>query len=257
MADAGAGLPAKGIVECGPRSQASSTHASHAAFPHGQERSSTSEELMLGASCCQRLDRRISTADSLTALLWSSILRARTKHDSRGDTISTLMMAMDVRRHLEPPISNKYLGNCVLYSRAESTAQEISRSLSLGSIAQILRASLREVQQIPVINETLKLAASIPDVRALGLLYPTWLAHDVVVSSIYGLPFYELDFGRTFGERSLPDFFRFPDGVFDGICFVLPRLSDGTVEIQVTMDEAHMQNLVHDEEVCNYFTTIS
>jgi hypothetical protein len=97
----------------------------------------------------------ISTADSLTTLLWSSILRARTKHDSRGDTISTLMMAMDVRRHLEPPISNTYLGNCVLYSRAESTAQEISRSLSLGSIAQILRASLREVQQIPVINETL------------------------------------------------------------------------------------------------------
>ncbi|KAK1959909.1 hypothetical protein LY78DRAFT_662891 [Colletotrichum sublineola] len=52
-------------------------------------------------------------------------------------------------------------------------------------------------------RETLELAASIPNVSALGLLYPTWLANDIVLSSIYGLGFYELNWGRSFGGQEI------------------------------------------------------
>lgn len=200
----------------------------------------------------------VSTADSLAAILWSSIIRARTRQRPQSVTgeaaLSTLMTAMDVRRLLEPPISSSYLGNAVLYSRSESSLQDLAGRLSWGAIAQLVRTSLREHQKPEVIRETLELAASIPDVSSLGLLYPTWLANDVVLSSIYGLDFYELNWGGTFGEQENPDFFRFPQGIFDGICFVLPRLRDGSAEIQVTMDQKHMENLINDVEFRSFFT---
>lgn len=201
----------------------------------------------------------VSTADSLAAILWSSIVRARTRNPEQkaGEaTLSTLMTAMDVRRLLQPPISSTYLGNGVLYTRSESTTQELSGPLSWGSVAQLVRASLREHQKPEVMRETLELAASIPDASALGLLYPTWLANDIVLSSIYGLGFYELNWGRTFGGQETADFFRFPLGIFDGICFVLPRRRDGSAEIQVTMQSEHMQNLLDDVEFRSFFTDV-
>ncbi|KDN71106.1 hypothetical protein CSUB01_11658 [Colletotrichum sublineola] len=147
----------------------------------------------------------MSTADSLAAILWSRIIRARTRNQERAgkDTLSTLMTAMDVRRLLKPPISSSYLGNGVLYARTESTTQDLSGSLSWGSVAQLVRASLQEHQKPEVMRETLELAASIPNVSALGLLYPTWLANDIVLSSIYGLGFYELNWGRSFGGQEI------------------------------------------------------
>ena len=202
----------------------------------------------------------VSTADSLAAILWSCIIRARTRQQQQsviGEVkLSTLMTAMDVRRLLKPPISSSYLGNAVLYSRSESTKEDLSGGLSWGAIAQLVRASLRDHQKSEAVREALELAASIPDVSALGLLYPTWLANDVVLSSIYGLNFYELNWGRTFGEQETPDFFRFPQGIFDGICFVLPRLRDGSAEIQVTMDQEHMENLLDDVEFRSFFTDV-
>lgn len=202
----------------------------------------------------------VSTADSLTALLWSCIVRARTDGQEAvagDDAPSTLMAAMDVRRLLRPPISDRYLGNAVLYSRSEASTGQLSSGLSLGAVAGLVRAGLGTHQAPEAIQETLELAASIPDVSALGLLYPTWLGNDVVISSIFGLPFYELDWGSTFGGQAQPDYFRFPDGIFDGICFVLPRRRDGSAEIQVTMHEPHMEKLLVDAEFRNYFTDVT
>ncbi|KAM4067575.1 transferase family protein [Hirsutella rhossiliensis] len=197
---------------------------------------------------------RVSTTEAVAALLWRCAVRARTGLDEQNrDEPSTLMMAMDVRNDVSPTITDGFLGNAVLYSHTCSTTRQLSnRQTSLGSITNELRTSLREHRQPQVILETLQLAASIPDVHNLGLLHPTWLANDVVFSSLYKLPFYDISWGNTFGEQGTPDYFRFPQGVFDGVCFLMPRRKDGSVELQITMTEAHMQNLVQDLEFRNY-----
>lgn len=194
---------------------------------------------------------RISTVDALTALLWRCVMRARAGSDRDA---SSLMMPMDIRKMLTPAVSDEYLGNSVIYSITKSTVGYISdgSNLPLGAVAQSIRASRQSSQRREVLSETLQLAASMPDVSNLGLVYPTWLGNDLVVSSLYSHPFCEITWGSTFGEHNTPDFFRFPDGIFDGLCFILPRGKDGSVEVQLTMDEKHIDALESDHEFASY-----
>ncbi|KAK0618491.1 transferase family-domain-containing protein [Bombardia bombarda] len=201
----------------------------------------------------------ISTNDALNALIWRSVITARTATAATKDDFfeekqtTTLMVPMSVRNILSPPITPNYLGNVVLYAIPSSTTTTLPTT-PLGTTAQTIRAALSTHQDPAVLRTALRLAAGIPDVSALGLVYPTWLENDVVISSLYGLPLYRASWGGVFGghegdgQEQRPDAVRFPYGMFDGVCFVMPKREDGGVEVSVTMYEPDMERFLGEKE---------
>ncbi|KAI2616497.1 transferase family-domain-containing protein [Hypoxylon sp. NC1633] len=219
-----------------------------------------------GAAAAARLSTGISTNDALAALIWRSVVSARKLGNASANAdadvdsdATTLMVAMSVRDAVAPPIGPTYLGNVVLYAIAESSVKSLASpgtESSLGSVAQGVREAIKKHRDPEAIQTALRLAASIPDVGALGLVYPTWLENDVVISSLYHLPLPRSSWGSTFGGNPRPDFVRFPQGMFEGICFVMPKREDGSVEVSITMYEGDMAELVRSAAFTRYATQL-
>lgn len=81
---------------------------------------------------------RISSFQALIAHVWRSVTRAR-KLAVEEETV--LVMAVDNRSRLDPPLSHGYLGNCVGGATVQATAGELLAS-ELGSVARMLNKSV-------------------------------------------------------------------------------------------------------------------
>ncbi|KAF2249408.1 hypothetical protein BU26DRAFT_565060 [Trematosphaeria pertusa] len=198
----------------------------------------------------------VSTNDALSALLWRCVVRARLRTASDLAKSSTMMYAMNIRGLLPYDLSEsdakmrrERIANVVVYSINETPAKHLVTIQSLGDTAKDIRAAVSSHKQPDTLRDVLRLAASIPDVSHLGLVYPTWLAEDVVISSLFGLQLYRTHWGRAFGgSRTAPDYVRFPEGVFEGITFIMPQRENGDVEVVVTMIKEDMEVLLQDVE---------
>ncbi|CAF9940729.1 MAG: hypothetical protein HETSPECPRED_002624 [Heterodermia speciosa] len=199
---------------------------------------------------------RISTNDALIALLWRCILKVRVAGGRQmflSEVETMHMVAMNARQQLSPPIPHSYPGNVVLYSMARLSIDLITApDTPLFMVSRAVRQSLDANRDPQLIRDAVDLAASIPNIRQLGLAFPTWLAENLVTSSISGIPFYDLDFGETFGETKKADFFRYPKGGFEGLCFMMPRQRNGVVELFVSMEASQMDGLIQDEQFSRY-----
>ncbi|KAL8898397.1 MAG: hypothetical protein Q9207_006720 [Kuettlingeria erythrocarpa] len=204
---------------------------------------------------------RISTNDAIIALLWRCILKVRVAGGRRmflDDNQSMHMVAMDARQQLSPPVPPSYPGNVVMYSMARMPIDLITApETTLATVAGALRKSLNAYRRPDLFRDAMDLAASIPDARQLGLAFPTWLAENLVTSSISGIPFYEIDFGGTFGGSGKPDYFRYPKGGFEGLCFVMPRQRNGVLELFLSMEASQMDDLIRDAEFATYAHFVS
>ncbi|CAG8976718.1 hypothetical protein HYALB_00012516 [Hymenoscyphus albidus] len=167
----------------------------------------------LKTDCTQTKTSWISTNDALSALLWRYIVRARTRMPEWRSRTSNLMYAMNI--HSSPalnsgspssPPSEPRLANIVLYSINIALvpdldiSHELSTISALASTALNIRSAVQIYTSPDLVAQALQLVATIPDVRRLGLVYPTWLEHDVVISSFSRLPLYSTSWGKTFGE---------------------------------------------------------
>ncbi|KAE8143182.1 transferase family-domain-containing protein [Aspergillus pseudotamarii] len=213
----------------------------------------------------------ISTNDALSALLWRCIVRARiaATPDLRTRT-SSVMCAMDMRNSPvlapratqtadEAGMARAKLANIVLYSIERALVPELVESSSLSDTARGIRTAMQKYTESSHVSRALQLAAAIPDVSALGLVYPTWLEHDVVISSLARLPLYNTPWGDTFGDEGngVPDIVRWPERVFEGVTFVMPRRRDGSVEIVLTMGTADMKEMDRDKEWSSYAENVA
>ncbi|KFX93711.1 hypothetical protein O988_06657 [Pseudogymnoascus sp. VKM F-3808] len=217
----------------------------------------------------------ISTNDGLSALLWRCIVRARIRTPELSSRTSSLMHAMNIRSSLAltssseqppPPSATTRLANIVLYSINTSSIHNLTLSNpstltipALASTALSIRSAIHTHTDPELITRALQLAATVPDVSRLGLVYPTWLEHDVVISSLLRLSLYSTGWGNSFGKPEsgvfsarVPDFVRWPEKVFEGITFVMPRQRDGSVEVVVTMVVKDMEILEKDAEWRRY-----
>lgn len=205
----------------------------------------------------------VSTNDALSALLWRCIVRTRiaTASELRTRT-SSLMYAMDMRHSpvVAPRVAdrtgmaNKRLANIVLYSINRAQVPVLVESTSLSNTAHAIRTAIQKYSKPPIVARALQLSRAIPDVSTLGLVYPTWMEHDVVISCLSHLPLYSITWGEIFGEKAngVPDIVRWPEGVFKGITFIMPRRRDGSVEIILTMRTSDMEKLEEDVEWKHY-----
>ena len=209
----------------------------------------------------QRAEVPISTNDALLALLWRCILKIRVSGGKKlflGTDESMHMVAVNARKQLSPPVPLSYIGNVVLYSMVKLPISLLtSPETSIATIARALRESIDTHRNPDLVRDAIDLATGIPDVRHLSLAFPTWLGENLVTSSILSIPFYEVDFGRLFGESGKADFFRYPKGGFEGLCFVMPRKIDGIVEIHLSMEGSQMDALMNDSEFIEYAKLIS
>ena len=207
------------------------------------------------------LVNRISTNDALVAFVWRCVLKVRVAGGRKmfSDVDETMnMVAMNARQQASPPMPPSYFGNVVLYAMARLPISLITApNTPLATVSLALRDSLDTYRSPGLIRDAIDLAAGIPDVRQLGLAFPTWLAENLVTSSISGIPFYDVDFGRVFGERGKADFFRYPKGGFEGLCFVMPRKLNGVIELFLSMEASQMDVLMRDEEFTRYAKFVS
>lgn len=189
----------------------------------------------------------ISTNDALCALLWSSITRARTLPESstegQGSPSSRLGFAVDGRRRLAPPLPPSYVGNVNIYASTRLPISTLSKKANLNSIASSIRTAVTEIDN-DRIQDIISLITSLPNVTDLKQGFNSFLGPDLAISSWRDMGLIGLDWGTGIGKIEAV---RIPKVGFDGLCVVLPALTDGGLEVLVGLEDGAMERLKADE----------
>ncbi|EUC34582.1 hypothetical protein COCCADRAFT_93178 [Bipolaris zeicola 26-R-13] len=196
----------------------------------------------------------ISTNDALMALFWRSIMRSRLGSDvpdSEQNTTTTelssiFIMVISARARLAPALPESYLGNAVLHGT--TTALDPTKS-SLAELALVLRSSLAAITH-QVASSSLKLAAHIPNYKLAHSSFPTALDTLLVATNWAGVPLYDLTWGNPL--HSPAEFVRLPGGHMEGVLRVLPRKSDGTLEVFLGLETDVMERFLKDPDIVKY-----
>lgn len=205
-----------------------------------------------GESC------RISSYDAFIALWWRVLTRARAKfHSSENlSAPADFVEAVNIRRKLEPPLPDGYLGNAVLFATAMSQQQKLTIAdvmelASLGTIASYIRRISDSVDAAFVerqLNQILERQRDVDgkqvphSVSPLAFTVNDWRAHNV-----YNANF---GFGKPTGLRHL-------FGVMP-VLVVLPLKSvddesGETFEFLVPVENEIIDDLVCDTDVREWF----
>ncbi|KAJ1693350.1 hypothetical protein LUZ63_010048 [Rhynchospora breviuscula] len=164
-----------------------------------------------------------STFVSISARVLVTIARVRGLADDNGPFIAAFLT--DCRPHLDPPISNGYIGNCVSYCFARMTASEVARPGGFVGACAALKEAIRKATEAPLAgcegwaDEFLKLPAG----RVVYLAgSPRFNA-------------YETDFG--WGK---PDRVELASMNHDGEVVMVRGKEEGTVQVSVALHAQHM-----------------
>ncbi|KAL4755632.1 uncharacterized protein BDW70DRAFT_165287 [Aspergillus foveolatus] len=156
---------------------------------------------------------------------------------------------VDVRRRLQPPIPNRYNGNCfvTLDQKLELSipeASETSESFAylIGEIACALRSNLNKVDDRFVRDDMVRHSIY---TAAMSISEEP----DISVTSLRRLLIYEQDFGPVLGN--VLHFQLIPYMNPDRVCALNPRrVGDETWEVGVTLKKEDMELLRDDSVFC-------
>ena len=196
----------------------------------------------------------VSSFDSVAALLWRCIIRARQDvivNFPHGTT--RLRTPMSLRRNLE--IAPEYPGNVFMNSLTEMDIYElISDTTPIAQIASRVRRSLIWSRHAARISDAIKLASILPAPGRHRPIFADTTKEDLVVNSLENIPLYEHDWGSAIGPSGRFDFIRFSKGRMRGVCCLLPRLvRGGSLEVQLNLEGEQMERLKSDTEFLRYF----
>ncbi len=196
----------------------------------------------------------ISTHDSITALIWRSIMLARHRAGIISEqTITRCGTFVDSRSRLDLP--SPYFGNAiysvfasVAFPALESSTNSIDTSplSGLQAAALAIRADINDAT-----GEKVRDLFGFID--RTSLKHPTRLTllddlsvSSIIITSYFGFEMHELDFGEALGGRM--EAFRLPsEGLVPGVPVILPRLSDGRCEFVISETEDVGKFLLEDE----------
>ncbi|KAL4972983.1 transferase family-domain-containing protein [Aspergillus desertorum] len=206
----------------------------------------------------------VSADDIVTAILSLCFARFRNQSASAGSVVPfTVQRMVDVRRRLQPPIPNRYIGNCfvMLEQKLELSIPEANKTPEsftnlIGEIACALRSNLNKVDD-----------RFVRDDMARHPIYTAAMSiseePDISVTSLRRLPIYEQDFGPVLGN--VLHFQLIPYMNPERVCTLTPRrVSDETWEVSVTLKKEEMKLLrddslfrwiVESEEYLRFFDT--
>ena len=212
----------------------------------------------------------VSSFDAVAALLWRCILRARLPDLPSSDPSAGLHSRLRIPISLRPTlgISPSYPGNLLLNATTSSPlASLLTTSETIqAKVASQIRASILDSRNAGQILDAIKLSFTLPDLASRRPLFPSTTGEDLVLTTWRDLPYYQQDWGQTFGIEgsSTAEFFRVPRGLLGGVCVVLPRRSeedsrgvDAGWEVMVSVERGQIERLKADAEFGRYFGLVT
>ncbi|XP_010505699.1 PREDICTED: uncharacterized acetyltransferase At3g50280-like [Camelina sativa] len=184
----------------------------------------------------------ISSFQSLCALLWRAITRAR-KHPSSKTT--TFRMAVNCRHRLSPKLNPEYFGNAIQSVPTFATAGEV--------LSRDLRWCADQLNQSVAAHQDGRIRSVVADWEANPRCFPLGNADgaSVTMGSSPRFPMYDNDFGwgRPVAVRSGRS------NKFDGKISAFPgRGGNGTVDLEVVLSPETMAGIESDGEFMRYVT---
>lgn len=194
----------------------------------------------------------ISTNDAFSALLWSSITKARglASHQDNepNPPQSRLLFSINCRKLFDPPIPPSYLGNVIIYSAVDQPISILKTPSELSTTAAAIRAAVNKVnhdhvQELISLINSLSLPADLqPDMNC-------FLGPDLAMTSWRDMGISGLDWGQGIGKVER---LRALAIGFDGIILVLPALEDGGLEVLIGLEAEVMGRLLKDEGLLRF-----
>ncbi|KAI5803058.1 transferase family-domain-containing protein [Geopyxis carbonaria] len=197
----------------------------------------------------------VSSDDAVTALLWQAITRARLPRLATAPAAaaaSTLMRAVNVRRHLNvPPLYPGLLHHVIYHTLPLSQLA----TEPVGAVASRLRAALEPEMAETLAHDARALATFLSRTKDKGQV--SFVAQmvpgvDVCVSSWAKLDAYKLDFGMGLGTPEAVRRPRFEPA--EGLVYLLPRKEDGGMAVAVCLRDTDLEGLRKDVELAEFAT---
>ncbi len=190
-------------------------------------------------------DSWVSTNDSLCALFWRHCSRASHLKES-GYTTAKFQIPVNVRSRLS--LNPDYVGNAVMPALFSYPIQELYSTVpdSLHLTARAIRKAINRIDEsqvrslwgvidsLPTMNSARYNFASPPD-----FLITTFAEHD----------WYGFDWGSHMGRLTG---FRFPATIAAGVIAILPKPSDGGLEVCMVLEAEVVERLRLDETFMSF-----
>lgn len=209
--------------------------------------------------------KELSGNDVATALIWRSLLKARTRAKQGASTQDTglaeLEMTVDGRPDFSEHLPSTYLGNVVFVNRPSlPLATLVSPETTIGEVAKVIRKSAGTIHH-EAMMDAYKLLRDVPDYGMRKLRFTSVHGTSMLITSLLMFPIEEICFGEAFfGNEGRPEAFRPLMSAFNRlfrISFILPRERHGGVEFVVSLFENEMDLLLEDEEFSKYALQVS
>ncbi|XP_020872773.1 BAHD acyltransferase DCR, partial [Arabidopsis lyrata subsp. lyrata] len=184
----------------------------------------------------------ISSFQSLCALLWRAITRARKLPSSKT---TTFRMAVNCRHRLSPKLNPEYFGNAIQSVPTFATAGEV--------LSRDLKWCADQLNQSVAAHQDGRIRSVVADWEANPRCFPLGNSDgaSVTMGSSPRFPMYDNDFGwgRPVAVRSGRS------NKFDGKISAFPgREGNGTVDLEVVLSPETMAGIESDSEFMRYVT---
>ena len=196
----------------------------------------------------------ISTHDAIAALIWRSILLARSRAGIiSNNTLSQFCQAIDCRSRMGLP--QPYHGNAfygiltsldITQFAPPSDAPDTSRIPGLQAAARAIRSELMDATAEKFRDLLGFVERTEKDFLTRFTVVESLQLKSMFLISYFGFEMHELDFGDALGGHIAA--FRVPSqGIAPGMPIVLPRLPDGSCEFIINEQEEVMRRLAEDK----------
>ena len=194
----------------------------------------------------------ISTNDAFSALLWSSITKARGlgSHEGKDSNPpqSRLLFSINCRKLFDPSVPLAYLGNAIIYGAADQPISVLENPSELSTAASAIRKAVTKINHDHV-QGLISLINSLTTPADLQPNMNCFLGPDLAMTSWRDMGISGLDWGEGVGKVER---LRVLATAFDGIILVLPALEDGGLEIFIGLEAEAMERLVKDEDLLKF-----
>ncbi|KAI0912701.1 putative enoyl-CoA hydratase/isomerase family protein [Ustulina deusta] len=195
-------------------------------------------------------DDWVSTNDAISALIWRSIMVARSRAGILpADATAYVSQPLDCRAHLGLP--QPYFGNVLYMTKSSMPLDVLSNTeTGLAAAARILRAQIKGMTA-----EKFRDLVGFAERTALDSHTRMNIIEDlptggIILTSHFKFALHELDFGPSFansGDGHMSALRLPAGGTMAGAVIVMPRLPDGSCEFMVTEKDATIAALLEDE----------
>ncbi|KAG8527365.1 uncharacterized protein KY384_007517 [Bacidia gigantensis] len=205
----------------------------------------------------------VSTHDVLCAYLWHSISRARARvlpalisdaGSVEGKKTSRLITAANMRAELIPPLPADYMGNANVHPLAKRPLKCLTSTVvdALAGTAVAIRKSITDTDDAYARNLCHVIEHLPPwDVGKVNNPVCDFEAHgeyDIDITSWLTFGVRDMDWGSKLGRPGKMRRVVLPgQSGLDGRCGILPRTSEGGMEVMVSLKEESMRALMKDE----------